>query len=72
MDDPDFREGEAMGRVALITGANKGIGFEIARGPAASGTTVLLGCRAAARGNAAVEALRADGYDARALLLDVE
>ena len=36
--------------VALVTGANKGIGFEIARGLGQKGITVLLGCRDPERG----------------------
>jgi NAD(P)-dependent dehydrogenase (short-subunit alcohol dehydrogenase family) len=33
------------GKIALITGANKGIGFEVARELGAEGVTVLLGAR---------------------------
>jgi carbonyl reductase 1 len=50
------------GRVALVTGANKGIGLEIARGLALeASSTVLLGCRDEALGAAAVAQLRASG-----------
>jgi NAD(P)-dependent dehydrogenase (short-subunit alcohol dehydrogenase family) len=55
-------------KVALVTGANKGIGFAIARGLAARGNTVLVGARDAARRAAAVEAL--DG-DVHGIELDV-
>ncbi|MFF4339392.1 SDR family NAD(P)-dependent oxidoreductase [Kitasatospora sp. NPDC001540] len=58
-------------KIALVTGANKGIGKETARGLAALGTTVLIGARDAERGEAAAEELRADGADARFLPLDV-
>jgi NAD(P)-dependent dehydrogenase (short-subunit alcohol dehydrogenase family) len=44
--------------IALITGANKGIGFETARQLAARGVTVLVGARDEARGIAAERALR--------------
>jgi NAD(P)-dependent dehydrogenase (short-subunit alcohol dehydrogenase family) len=58
-------------RVALVTGANKGIGLEIARGLAVTGHTVLLGARSAERGNAAAQALAADELDVRFLQLDI-
>jgi NAD(P)-dependent dehydrogenase (short-subunit alcohol dehydrogenase family) len=44
--------------IALITGANKGIGFETARQLGARGVTVLAGARDEARGIAAERALR--------------
>ena len=60
-----------MTRIALVTGANKGIGREIAAQLAALGTTVLLGARDAARRAEAVAALRAAGGDVHPLALDV-
>jgi NAD(P)-dependent dehydrogenase (short-subunit alcohol dehydrogenase family) len=57
--------------IALITGANKGIGFETARILGTRGITVLAGARDGARGAAAEAALREDGIDARLVLLDV-
>ncbi len=44
-------------KVALVTGANTGIGFEIARGLLASGATVVLGCRDLKKGQIAREQL---------------
>nr|AKT74300.1 TxnC4 [Streptomyces bottropensis] len=58
-------------KIALITGANKGIGFEAARRLGALGAVVLAGARDKARGAAAVERLRAEGADAHLLHLDV-
>ena len=58
-------------RVAVVTGANKGIGFEIARQLGREGMTVFLGARDAERGRAATEKLRGEGIDARPLSLDV-
>lgn len=56
---------------ALITGANKGIGFETARQLAARGMTVLLAARDPRLGQEAADKLRADGADARFIQLDV-
>ncbi len=44
-----------QGDIALISGANKGIGYEIARGLGAKKITVLVGARDEARGQAAVD-----------------
>jgi NAD(P)-dependent dehydrogenase (short-subunit alcohol dehydrogenase family) len=54
--------------IALVTGANKGIGKEIARQLAGAGLTVYVGSRDAARGQRTVEEI---GGDARLLVLDV-
>ncbi|WP_433260141.1 SDR family oxidoreductase [Actinosynnema sp. CS-041913] len=58
-------------RVAVVTGANKGIGREIAWQLAERGLVVYLGARDEERGLAAERALRADGLDVRFLHLDV-
>ena len=58
-------------RVALVTGANKGIGLEIARQLGGQGMTVLIGARDERRGQDAAEKLRADGVDARYVQVDV-
>ena len=60
-----------QGDIALISGANKGIGFEIARGLGAKKIKVLVGARDQARGEAAVEKLKAEGADAQFVQLDV-
>jgi NAD(P)-dependent dehydrogenase (short-subunit alcohol dehydrogenase family) len=54
--------------IALVTGANKGIGKEIARQLAAAGVTVYVGSRDAGRGEKAVAEI---GGDTRLLVLDV-
>jgi len=60
-----------QGDIALISGANKGIGYEIARGLGAKKIKVLVGARDEARGQAAVEKLKSEGADAIAVTLDV-
>jgi NAD(P)-dependent dehydrogenase (short-subunit alcohol dehydrogenase family) len=62
---------EAPNTVALVTGANKGIGREAAAQLAAAGMTVLLAARRPDRGEAAAAELRATGADAHAVPLDV-
>jgi NAD(P)-dependent dehydrogenase (short-subunit alcohol dehydrogenase family) len=57
--------------VSLITGANKGIGFEIARKLGSMGHIVLVGSRDKKRGRVATDQLRAAGVDAHLMLLDV-
>jgi NAD(P)-dependent dehydrogenase (short-subunit alcohol dehydrogenase family) len=58
-------------KVALITGANKGLGLETARQLGKQGITVLMGARDLAKGEAAAADLKKDGIDARAVKLDV-
>jgi NAD(P)-dependent dehydrogenase (short-subunit alcohol dehydrogenase family) len=52
------------GKVALITGANRGIGLEIARQLGVLGMTVLIGARNTERGRRAAGELRQQGLDA--------
>jgi NAD(P)-dependent dehydrogenase (short-subunit alcohol dehydrogenase family) len=56
---------------AMVTGANKGIGREIARRLAATGFKVWLGARDAERGMAAAQALQAAGLNVHWLQIDV-
>ena len=58
-------------RTALVTGANKGIGYEIAAGLARLGFRVGVGARDTGRRDAAVEKLRAEGLDVFGVPLDV-
>ena len=61
------------GRRALITGANSGIGYHAALELARKGAHVLLACRDKARGDAALERLRAEvpAASAEVVLLDL-
>ena len=59
-------------KIALITGANKGIGFETARQLGKQGVSIIAASRNKERGIAAVEKLLAEGIDAEFLQLDVD
>ncbi len=61
-----------MAKVVLITGANKGIGFEVARQLGRAGFIVLLGARDAARGEEAAAKLRSEGSDVRYVVADLD
>jgi NAD(P)-dependent dehydrogenase (short-subunit alcohol dehydrogenase family) len=60
-----------MTKIALITGANKGIGMETARQLAQKGIHVIIGARDAAKGQAAAQTLQAEGYKADFIPLEV-
>ncbi|MDE3142625.1 MAG: SDR family NAD(P)-dependent oxidoreductase, partial [Bacteroidota bacterium] len=58
-------------KIALVTGANKGIGFETAKQLGKKGITIIAAARNAENGNKAVSKLKAEGIDAEFLQLDV-
>jgi NAD(P)-dependent dehydrogenase (short-subunit alcohol dehydrogenase family) len=62
---------EMSQKIALITGANKGIGFEVARQLGKAGLIVLVGSRDAGIGENAAATLRVENLDARLMHLDV-
>ncbi|MCC5653750.1 SDR family oxidoreductase [Nostoc sp. XA013] len=62
---------DLKGKVALITGANKDIGYEIACQLGSRGATVLVGARDIKRGEEAANKLRLNEIDARSVQLDV-
>jgi NAD(P)-dependent dehydrogenase (short-subunit alcohol dehydrogenase family) len=62
---------DAKGKIALVTGANKGIGFAIAQKLARLGMSVLVAARDSSRGEQAAARIRHEGLDAQYLKLDV-
>ncbi|KAI3446938.1 hypothetical protein Pfo_003603 [Paulownia fortunei] len=57
--------------VAIVTGANKGIGFALVKRLAELGLTVILTARDTARGLKAVELLKSEGLNVHSFCLDV-
>jgi NAD(P)-dependent dehydrogenase (short-subunit alcohol dehydrogenase family) len=58
-------------KTALVTGGNKGIGFEIVKGLCRQGIEVFLGCRDLERGQESAAVLEAEGLHAIPIRLDV-
>ena len=63
---------DQTGRVALITGANSGIGLEAARMLAKRGAQVVLACRTRAKADAARESILVDAPTADVSLVDLD
>ena len=61
----------ATKKVALVTGANKGLGLEIARQLAQQGMTVIIAARDEEKAKTAAEKLKGEGLDAHPVKLDV-
>jgi NAD(P)-dependent dehydrogenase (short-subunit alcohol dehydrogenase family) len=57
--------GDQSGRVAIVTGANTGLGFEVARALAMKGASVFLACRHPDKADAAVRSIRSELPSAR-------
>jgi len=58
-------------RIALVTGANKGLGIETSRQLAQQGILVLMGCRSVAKGRKAAKELQKEGLPVEFIQLDV-
>lgn len=64
---------DQTGRVAVVTGANVGLGLEVSRALGRSGATVLMACRNMEKARSAIKTIResAPGADLHALALDL-
>src|SRR3954454_8711228 len=60
-----------MGKTVLITGANRGIGYETARQLSAQGFQVFIGARKPEAAEKAAATIRKEGHQAEPLTLDV-
>lgn len=69
---PESKGEKSLAKIALITGANKGIGFEVARQLGHAGFTVLLGSRDASRGEEAATKLRNEGIEVHSVSVDLD
>jgi NAD(P)-dependent dehydrogenase (short-subunit alcohol dehydrogenase family) len=63
---------DLTGKVAIVTGANSGIGFETAQALARKGATVILACRNKEKGEAAIQQIAQEYPDAKTELLQLD
>jgi len=68
---PDLSAFDLSGRHALITGGVRGLGYEIARGLAQAGASVVITGRVSDTVESAAEALRGEGFDAAGVAVDM-
>lgn len=59
-------------KIAFVTGGNRGIGYETAKGLGALGISVVIGSRDLTKGEAAAQRLRVLGYQAEAIQYDAD
>ena len=63
---------DLTGKIAIVTGANSGIGYEMARALAGKGAMVILACRNQAKGEAAVRQIDQEYPEAKAELMQLD
>ena len=63
---------DLSGKVTVVTGANSGIGFEVAKALAAKNALVILGCRNEKKGENAVQVIKADNARAQVDFLQLD
>jgi NAD(P)-dependent dehydrogenase (short-subunit alcohol dehydrogenase family) len=63
---------DLSGKVALVTGANSGIGYEMALALARKHATVILACRSVDKGKAAIQQIVAEYPDAKVMLMRLD
>ncbi|MCP5101584.1 MAG: SDR family NAD(P)-dependent oxidoreductase [Chloroflexi bacterium] len=63
---------DQTGRVAIVTGANSGIGYETARALAQKGATVVMACRSMSKGETAVSQIRSEFPNAKLELMHLD
>jgi NAD(P)-dependent dehydrogenase (short-subunit alcohol dehydrogenase family) len=63
---------DLTGKFAIVTGANSGIGYEMARALARKGATVILACRNKDKGEAAVRQIAQEYPEAKAELMELD
>ena len=70
--DQVLEEKNLSGKIAMVTGANGGIGYETARSLAAAGALVILACRNPTLGEDAISSIRRDHPDAQVELVSLD
>ncbi len=63
---------DQTGKIAIVTGANSGIGYEMARALAHKGATVILACRNLTKGETAVHQIVQENPEAEAKLIQLD
>lgn len=63
---------DLSGKVAVVTGANSGLGYEVTKGLAAKGSHVVMGCRSLEKGGSAAQQIRKEVPDASLTVMKLD